>query len=357
MKICREYSQFLALLVVLFGVTACFQREFRDFEHGLAADEARSLYQPLVSGQQQLLASLESVPCAALIFSWQGGKVIKVEEDLAEKHLLDEAKIIFFRAQDQLFYFNPRKLRLEDLSPFLEGAESVLAGSDLFKDGQGMFTVVRSLTRATSGFGSEYDRDLFRISFRCRDGAIFFEGAEALTFGPGVDFMPEPFPERRSIFFLRQENDYRPRLMAVDLDSGAIEPVIPDQNFTVKYPCRLADGRLAVSADQDGYFRLYELNFPDASAEEGRWTVRFSPLEPPFPLPPENPGRLTLVTSGSGEGREVGFALAKIPVAYDLKAICAPGNGPEPRGKPQARPAGRRPGPGQAGPFCKLAGS
>ena len=71
--------------VILMMLVGCQHHDWESFDHHEGEFSARRLYQPLVSGQNELLTKLPNVLGEPVIFALDDGAVHRIEEDNIEQ--------------------------------------------------------------------------------------------------------------------------------------------------------------------------------------------------------------------------------------------------------------------------------
>ena len=95
MKISKLLT-YTAMSVSILILSGCQHRDWEAFDHHEEEMSARRLYQPLVSGQKDLLERMPSVLGEPLAFSLDEFPVHRISEDIDQSQYWDENKAVFF---------------------------------------------------------------------------------------------------------------------------------------------------------------------------------------------------------------------------------------------------------------------
>ena len=121
MKIPSIKSKIVLASVMLLALVGCQHHDWEAFDQHEGEFSARRLYQPLVSGQNDLLSRLPNVLGDSIAFALDNGvNAHRIDDGIEQSEYWDQDKVVFFgispdstdEAQEWV-WFNPRRLRVE----------------------------------------------------------------------------------------------------------------------------------------------------------------------------------------------------------------------------------------------------
>lgn len=310
---------------MLLTLVGCQHHDWESFDQHEDEFSARRLYQPLVSGQNELLSRLPNVLGEPVVFALDRRDVHRIEDRSVEQsEYWDQDKVVFFdidsEPSDEVqewVWFNPRRLRVEHVT----------------FDEEGVFSVHRSLPEGRQRSVRQSDLDIFRFNFHLADDddddtaeqMISLHSARQLTFTDDPELSPVFTDDGNTLLYLATRESNHHQIMVKRLAETSEEdeidsavPLIANQTFDAQYPWMLPDGRLAFAANVEGHYRMYQVEDFDA------WN--FEPLDPQsldllqYPIPNTTEDDEYIFGSMGEDGIPMPLLL-KLPEQYDLATL------------------------------------
>ena len=315
------------LMIGTLMLTGCQHRNWESFDQHEDEFSARRLYQPLVSGQKELLERMPSVLGEPIVFSLDHFPLRRIEDKIDQSQYWDENKAVFFDIDKTPYdgvhewvWFNPRRLRVEHVH----------------FDEDGLFSIYRSLPNGSRDPVRKRDMDIFKISFHLipciyedddsndaiHEETLGYHSLEQLTHTDSPEMTPVFTDDGNMMVYLATRDDDRHEIMVKYLYSDDHEvntvSLFPTQYFDVRYPWMLSDGRLTFAANIDGHYRMYQVeNFQNWDGKQLK-PHKLQPLQ--YPLPKNEEDNKYIFGNMGVDGVPMPVLL-KLPETYDLPTL------------------------------------
>lgn len=302
---------FLILFLFLFSYSGCVEKHYPEFKNQMESSSARGLYEPIFTGQKELLDTLDIANAETFIFSASTKKSAELNTSISDNLMWDENKIIFYKVQGkdgspQWLYFNPRELRLMPIN------SKSASNGDMFMPTKDKVSILRAIPFKTRSYTKGRELEIFRFDFILgNNGKIYADKSTRLTFISGNDILPVYHEKTNRIFFLHEETNGHNTLLSMNMTGKDKKTLFSNQNYDIRYLNLSPDGTLVFAANIDGYYKLYEF-------------IADTKIISPYNKKPTQQGETPEVMLGSvfKNGRFVP-ALYKLPSKYNLKSVLA----------------------------------
>ena len=306
------------------AMVSCQHHDWEAFDYQEGEFSARRLYEPLVSGQGELLARLPNVLSTPVAFRLDNGPVHRISESIERAQYWDQDKVVFFDIDTdttddvrEWVWFNPARLRVEHVT----------------FDENGLFSVYRALPEGHRRSVRQRDLDIFRLNFHLVedddndeiDETLAFHSSRQLTFSGDAEMSPVFANDGETMVFLATREPNRHQIMVKhlnqDTENDEVDssvPLIANQTFDALYPWMLPDGRLSFAANVDGHYKMYEVANFDAWDFESIDPLSLTPLQYPLPTVEEDDD---YIFGSMGEDGVPMPVLLKLPESYDLSTL------------------------------------